>query len=311
MARKNKRRRSETTSPTQSRITKKVCSDANSTDTNKVVPEHLEALFRKTYKYNDKQMRFQLHHDTLQKYIDLDLIPKGLQITLNPSFGQDDADFMSNWQSILHQCSLQILELLISFCNKKVRSTGITLSELHINMEEQSNNPDELDKVQTKLDNMLSKRKTRILEIKEKKLQRDIVAKSRVSGTALHSGLTPPVTNNTISTTNTNNDEIGIGARPKIKAKRSTVPPTIVSNDPITTDNLDTNAPKNDTGRTMVTSQLVRAIEINSDRVTTSLILPQLQTSNMTQPPPRKIKHVKGASQEPYTVKTDVLNATL
>ena len=135
--------------------------------------------YRKTLKLRDKLMRFKLHKETLEQYINMDLIPKGLQVHMTPSFGKNDPEFMSNWESILHNCSLQLVKLVKNQCEHICVNVEDNLVFESNSLVDSISDPDELDQVHNTMDSIINKRKRRIKKTKQRKLTRDISIKTK------------------------------------------------------------------------------------------------------------------------------------
>lgn len=243
----------------------------------KVIPEHLETLFRETYKHNDKRMRFKLHHDTLKKYIELDLIPKGLRLQLSPSYGHDDPEFVTQWNNILHQCSLRILDLLVEHCSKKVNFTDTLLSELHGKLERRCNNREELNSVKTKLDSMLTKKQEKVQRMKDKKLKRDVTAKS-VHSKPKKNTRPRQITKANIASNKKDEHSVTTSSRPR---DVDCQPNKNLASTPMSTPIASTY------------SDQTKACTLDTEKMTTSCVLRispmPLPTELMTPSPPRKI----------------------
>ena len=123
--------------------------------------------YRKTFRLKDKLMRFQLHKDTLQKYSQIDLIPKGLLVHLTPSFGKNDPEFMSEWESILHNCSLNLMELIVKQCEKIYADVEHNLENESSCLGDYIDDPEEFQKVHNTIDQMIKKRQCHIQKIKK------------------------------------------------------------------------------------------------------------------------------------------------
>lgn len=88
----------------------------NSTSTTEFTIEQTIEM-KKLFFALDKKLTFEMQHQTdaifLEKYIQENLVPRGLRINLAPTF-LDDEDFANSWVKILDHCSFELLKLLIS-----------------------------------------------------------------------------------------------------------------------------------------------------------------------------------------------------
>lgn len=60
-----------------------------------------------------KKIQYQLHSDTLIEYLKAKRIPRGLRLSIRPTFCQNDPNFLIDWERILNKCSLDLITLTI------------------------------------------------------------------------------------------------------------------------------------------------------------------------------------------------------
>ena len=72
---------------------------------------------------HDKNTRFESHRDFLSQCIREKLIPKGLELMLEPTIGNHNKEFLDNWYSKLKQFSLSLMEDIVQFCDKTINTT--------------------------------------------------------------------------------------------------------------------------------------------------------------------------------------------
>ena len=72
----------------------------------------------------DKQARFVSHKKFLTHFGDEELVPKGLEVTLEPTIGNHDLEFLDNWYSKQKQFSLSLVKDIVQFCNKTINKTA-------------------------------------------------------------------------------------------------------------------------------------------------------------------------------------------
>lgn len=103
-----------------------------------------------------QHLRVRLNIVTLKQYLEKKMIPRGLRLKKNPTFSMTP-DCTTKWNSILSDCSLKLIQLMIAneqykigeINNKKIEKTKKTLdaystnsdfsdlqSKLNINLEE-------------------------------------------------------------------------------------------------------------------------------------------------------------------------------
>lgn len=141
------------------------------------IPDNVLPSFRSMIKLRDKQLRFGLHRETLSKYIQEDLVPRGLKLNLSPSFGKDNKQFMEKWTKIIHNTSIELMNLIVELCDTKVNSNVPMIEKLNVDIQHSVSNTDTFEKINTKIDNIITKRKNRIIIVKEKKFTRDMNAR--------------------------------------------------------------------------------------------------------------------------------------
>lgn len=109
---------------------------------------------------------------TLQKYIQKDMIPRGLRLKKIPTTVFSE-NFKTDWDSILSRCSLQLMELLVKYEEDKLiqLAADITTAETEIqNFKNQSNLQEEL----TKMQENINKQESSLMAVKKKKFQCDL-----------------------------------------------------------------------------------------------------------------------------------------
>ena len=91
---------------------------------------HHRQLFMNKYlaiklnRLKDKQARFVSHKEFLTRCIAEELVPKGLEVTLEPTIGNPDQEFSDNWYSKQKQFSLSLMKDIVQFCDKTISKTG-------------------------------------------------------------------------------------------------------------------------------------------------------------------------------------------
>ena len=55
------------------------------------------------------------------------LVPKGLEITLEPTIGNFDQEFVDNWYTNLKQFSIILMKQIVAYCDKTEQKTEKTL----------------------------------------------------------------------------------------------------------------------------------------------------------------------------------------
>ena len=71
----------------------------------------------------EKFARYVSHKDFISQCIKSKFVPKGLELTLEPTMGNYDNDFIDNCFSSLKNFSLVLMEQIVSFCDKTEETT--------------------------------------------------------------------------------------------------------------------------------------------------------------------------------------------
>ena len=62
--------------------------------------------------------------DFLFQYIKSKLVLKGLELTLEPTIGNFDQEFIDKWYSCLKEFSLTLMNHIVTFCDKTIKDTS-------------------------------------------------------------------------------------------------------------------------------------------------------------------------------------------
>lgn len=111
---------------------------------------------------------------TLQKYIDVGRVPRGLRIFVTPTFNDPDPELISDWAANNHNCSTIMLGLLVKYARKDVER----LSDEIDNITKQLKSMCAQDEFQNEMDKMnakLSKIEEDIKTKKQRKFHRDLI----------------------------------------------------------------------------------------------------------------------------------------
>ena len=93
-----------------------------------------DVLAIKLNKLKEKSARHTLHKDFLSQCINNKLVPKGLELTLEPTIRNFDQRFIDNWCSELKDISLNLIEDIVSLFNKIIKQTSkLTKPKLYSN----------------------------------------------------------------------------------------------------------------------------------------------------------------------------------
>ena len=89
-----------------------------------VTNKNKEKVALKLYRLKDKVTTYDSHKDFLNRYIAEKLIPKGLNIELEPTIGDFDREFVDEWYSKLKGFSLILMKDITTHCEKTIKSTN-------------------------------------------------------------------------------------------------------------------------------------------------------------------------------------------
>ena len=84
-------------------------------DSNENITLNIEEISKSAWKIfnlQDKLLRHDLHIEYLDKYLEEDIIPKGLTIFKKPAI-KSSSSFMEKWNKVLHNASKDLMKLLI------------------------------------------------------------------------------------------------------------------------------------------------------------------------------------------------------
>ena len=82
-----------------------------------------DRLAIKINRLEEKSARYNLLGDFLWKYMQENLVPKGLEITLEPTKGNFDQKFVSNWYNNLKQLSVVLMKPIVTYIDKAEQKT--------------------------------------------------------------------------------------------------------------------------------------------------------------------------------------------
>ena len=82
-----------------------------------------EHLTFKLDKLNDKKCRFESHEAFLNKCLTNNLIPNGLKVYVEPSIGNRDDEFLSQWHARLDEFSRTLTSDVAEYCVKEIAKT--------------------------------------------------------------------------------------------------------------------------------------------------------------------------------------------
>ena len=90
---------------------------------------HLDRLY-------DKKARYESHIDFLSKCINNKIIPHGLQMELEPTIGNHDDEFVSNWYEKLNLFSIEMMKDIVAFCKKTTSQIEPKIQEINTRLKD-------------------------------------------------------------------------------------------------------------------------------------------------------------------------------
>ena len=93
----------------------------------------------KLNRLKDKQVRFESHKEFLSRCITDGLVPKGLELMLEPTIGNHDQNFLDNWYSKLKQFSLSLMKDIVQFCDKTIDATTTEINTTESSLKSNTN----------------------------------------------------------------------------------------------------------------------------------------------------------------------------
>lgn len=102
---------------------------------------HKQQLFSNQAESFEKKAWFESQKDLLKCCINGGLVPKGLELMLDPTISHLDHTFSENWYSKLEQSSLQWKKDIVQFCDKTIAEAtskiNITETSLKLNIKQE------------------------------------------------------------------------------------------------------------------------------------------------------------------------------
>ena len=72
----------------------------------------------------NKEAGFVSHKDLLTRCVAEELVPKGLEVTLESTIGNLDQEYLDNLYSKQKQFSLSLMKYVVQFCYKTIKKTA-------------------------------------------------------------------------------------------------------------------------------------------------------------------------------------------
>ena len=124
------------------------------------------------YSLEEKNMKMKLHLDFLNTCLEEDIIPKGLNIDLMSTTGQDDEIFQNKWKETLRHCLKKLAECLVEHYERQL-AQNVTLIGNTLESLEKIDDFTERHKLQLKeeIKIIIYPKEARLKELTQKKLE--------------------------------------------------------------------------------------------------------------------------------------------
>ena len=96
-----------------------------------------DALAIKLNHLRAKSAQYNSHKDFLSRCIQEKLVPKGLELNLEPTIGIYDQEFIDNWYSILKDFPLIVMKQIVTYCKKTKEKTQTSITEIEATLKQQ------------------------------------------------------------------------------------------------------------------------------------------------------------------------------
>ncbi|XP_078583660.1 uncharacterized protein LOC144866216 [Branchiostoma floridae x Branchiostoma japonicum] len=139
------------------------------------------AIHRRIQRAHAKNIRYALHLDTLQVYVQERLIPMGLDLKrkCQPTIGSQNTDFVRRWVEILDAASQNLMDMVIEYSAQMVAESDDEIVRLTETLQAVTLES-EFEQFQETLEKYNSKLRKKIEDQKKKKLERDrLMAKEK------------------------------------------------------------------------------------------------------------------------------------
>jgi hypothetical protein len=96
------------------------------------------------------------------KYLDKDLVPRGLRINLVPTIGNQVEDFVTQWKDTLHKASKGLMELIVEFCTKEEAKLNVEIMKLQGKLYDMINDTHQLAETSNLIANLSERARERL-----------------------------------------------------------------------------------------------------------------------------------------------------
>ncbi|OCT76223.1 hypothetical protein XELAEV_18031425mg [Xenopus laevis] len=132
----------------------------------------MQSLFKQLQKVSIKEIKLWWEITTLQNYIKIKRVPRGLRIKKFPAFEVQDKDLMTEWYEALTDSSLKLMGILVTKYQTQQGRLEVEISQLEVTLNAYKDTPD-YDKMNKRIVDDLSILERKIMDTKQKKFLRD------------------------------------------------------------------------------------------------------------------------------------------
>ncbi|KAM4043688.1 uncharacterized protein ACNLHF_013939 [Anomaloglossus baeobatrachus] len=146
-------------------------------DGSNTTPEGVDdGIKERIFKYKGilrKRTRMWWNKSFLEKYLEKDLIPRGLRIQIFPSYGVEDPEFKKEWELLSGTCSRGYMKLLIKSNIQSLKEYEQEMEELQASISRELPH-ESFSALEDELKQLVEKWDKEVRDLKFKKLQRDL-----------------------------------------------------------------------------------------------------------------------------------------
>ena len=100
-------------------------------------PHNNDRLVFKLNHLGAKSARYKSHKDFLSRCIQEKLVPKGLELNLEPKIGNYDREPTDNWYSNLNDLSLILMKQIVTYCKTTEEKTQTSITDIDAILKQQ------------------------------------------------------------------------------------------------------------------------------------------------------------------------------
>ncbi|XP_041424742.1 uncharacterized protein LOC121395395 [Xenopus laevis] len=133
---------------------------------------NMHTMLKKFQKLSIKELKLWWEISTLQNYLKVGRVPRGLRIKKFPAFEIQDKGLMDDWYGVLTDCSLKLMKILIDKYQQEQERLGQEITQIETIMNVYKGNSD-FEKFIKKMKIDIDTLENKIMEMKQRKFLRD------------------------------------------------------------------------------------------------------------------------------------------